>query len=70
MRGKPKARRGKSFLEWRSRQPEGAIMKASTFKEIEESAKEKGLSAARAAKSAGAAYWVAAKKKYKERKKK
>ena len=70
MRGKPKPRRGKGFLAWRSRQPEGAIMKPSTFEEIEKSAKEGGLSAERAAKAAGASYWQAAKKKYREAKKK
>ena len=62
--GKPKPRKGKGLLAWRSRQKPGAIMKPSTFGEIMRGG---GRSPAAVA---GAAYWQAAKKKYKERKKK
>jgi hypothetical protein len=69
MRGKPKPRKGKGMLAWRSRQKTGAIMKPSTFLSIKEGEMERGLNEKRATKAAGAAYWAAAKAKYKERKK-
>ena len=68
MRGKPKPRKGNDLLAWRSRQKTGAIMKPSTFEKIEEEEKKKGLSGERAEKAAGAAYWRAARKKYKQSK--
>lgn len=61
MRGKPKHRKGKDLLSWRSRQKKGAIMKPSTFDKI---AKE----SPGGEKAAGAAYWQAARKKYHEHK--
>jgi len=70
MRGIPKARKGKGMLAWRSRQKRGAIMKSSTFKHIAATATGKGgkpLSAERRQKIAGAAYWGAAKAKYRNR---
>ena len=45
-------------------------MKSSTFEKIKESEEARGLSEERATKAAGATYWRAARKKYKERKKK
>ena len=59
-----------SLLEWRARQREGAIMKPSTFEEIKAKAQAEGLSAKRAKKVAGKAYWTTARKKYREAKKK
>jgi hypothetical protein len=70
MRGRPKARRGKGLLAWRSRQKPGAIMKSSTFESIKQSEEARGLSEKRATEAAGASYWRAAKKKFKERQKK
>jgi hypothetical protein len=55
---------------WRREQKKGAIMKSSTFEKIKESEEARGLSEERATKAAGATYWRAARKKYKERKKK
>ena len=54
--------------KWRREQKKEAIMKSSTFESIKESEIEKGLSEERATKAAGAAYWAAARKKYRERK--
>lgn len=52
MRGKPKARKGKGLLAWRSRQKRGAIMKPSTFEKIKEKAKKRyGIGEERAEKS-------------------
>lgn len=45
-------------------------MKSSTFQDIKRSEEAKGLSEERATKAAGASYWRAARKKYKESKKK
>jgi hypothetical protein len=57
--GKPKPRKGSGMLAWRSRQKTGKIMKPSTFSKI--SKESPG-----GEKAAGAAYWKAAHKKYKE----
>ena len=46
------------ILEWRRRQKKGAIMKPSTFKKIARSLSKK---------AAGAAYWRAVRKKYRNR---
>ncbi len=67
MRGKPRPRRGKGMLAWRSRQKTGAVMKPSTFEAIERKAAASGATNPSAV--AGAAYWATAKKKFKERKK-
>ena len=64
MRGRPKARKGKGLLAWRSRQKRGAIMRPSTFKRIKRKAKAKG--ATNPTKVAGKAYWQTAKAKYRE----
>jgi len=64
MRGKPKPRKGKGMLAWRSRQEPGAIMKPSTFQGIEKKAPAGGATNPEAV--AGAAYWKTAKAKYKE----
>ncbi len=69
MRGKPEPRKGKGMLAWRSRQKPGAIMPASTFEGIVKEETPK-IGKERAEKAAGAAYWRAAKAKFKERKKK
>lgn len=58
MKGKPKPRAGKGFLAWRSRQKRGAIMKPSTFEEI------KSKDGRNPEAVAGAAYWKAARAKY------
>lgn len=63
-RGKPKPRKGKGMLAWRSRQKTGAIMKPSTFESIKRKAAASGASNPEAV--AGRAYWNAAKKKYKQ----
>jgi hypothetical protein len=68
MRGKPKARKGKGLLAWRSRQKRGAIMKPSTFAKIMRSAQ--AGRATNPIKVAGAAYWKTAKAKYRKRRKK
>lgn len=68
MRGRPKPRAGSDLKAWRSRQKPGAIMKPETFEGIKKSEMKKGLSEERAEKAAGAAYWNAAKAKYKGRK--
>lgn len=52
----------KSLLKWRKKQKRGAIMKPSTFKEIERKAAKSGASDPR--KVAGKAYWRAAEAKY------
>ena len=56
----PKSR---ALKEWRNKQKEGAIMKPSTFKEIEAKAKASGAS--NPEKVAGAAYWKTADAKFK-----
>lgn len=63
-RGKPKPRKGKGFLAWRSRQKPGAIMKPSTFERIKRSARARGADDPEAV--AGKAYWMAARAKYRE----
>jgi len=66
MRGRPKPKKGKGLLAWRSRQKRGAIMKPSTFEEIKEKAKKRyNIGEERAKKVAGKAYWRTAKKKFK-----
>jgi len=67
-RGTPKPRAGSGLNAWRSRQKKGAIMSPETFHEIEASETKKLGSAERGEKAAGAAYWNAAKAKYKARK--
>jgi len=70
MRGRPKARKGKGLLAWRSRQKPGAIMKPATFGRIARTAKgkgKKGLSAERRRKIAGSAYWKTARAKYRKK---
>ncbi len=57
-------------LAWRKGQKRGAIMKPSTFKDIEHKAMMEGMSKESAAKVAGRAYWNTEKKKYRDRKKK
>ena len=52
--------------QWRAKQKPGAIMKPSTFKDIEASAKARGATDPEAV--AGAAYWRTAKEKYKKAK--
>lgn len=66
--GRPNPRKGKGMLAWRSRQRRGAIMKPSTFESIKQSMEARGFGEERAAKAAGAAYWAAARKKYRGRK--
>ena len=63
MRGIPKPRKGGGLLAWRSRQKRGSIMKSSTFKKIEGSRKARS-----GKRMAGAAYWRAAKSKYRSAK--
>lgn len=59
------------ILNWRKKQPKGAIMKPSTFSAIERSAEKKyGIGKKRATKVAGAAYWATVKAKAKARRKK
>jgi len=53
--------------QWRRKQKRGAIMKPSTFAEIEAKSKAKGMSAKRAKKIAGKAYWRTAKAKYRKK---
>lgn len=62
---KPAGKIGKKELEWRRKQKRGAIMKPSTFSQIEKSAAhKKGVKNPEAV--AGAAYWNAEKAKYKK----
>jgi len=56
------AKTSEGLREWRNRQAPGAIMKPSTFKEIERSAARSGADDPEAV--AGAAYWATAKAKY------
>jgi len=58
----------KGLLEWRKKQPRGAIMQPETFAKIRRQALAKGLGEARAEKVAGKAYWTTAESKYKKRK--
>lgn len=68
-RGKPKPRKGKGLLAWRSRQKPGAIMRPSTFERIKGAAKrEYGLGEERAKKVAGKAYWTTVKAKFRKKK--
>ena len=63
-RGKPKPRKGKGLLAWRSRQKPGAIMKPSTFEKI----KRKARGAYKSPEAvAGATYWKTAKLKFKRK---
>lgn len=55
----------RKLLEWRAKQPEGAIMSSKTFDNIVKAAMKKGLSKIIATKIAGKAYWQAAKARYK-----
>jgi hypothetical protein len=55
-------------LAWRRKQKRGAIMKPSTFKEIERKAREAGYDDPKAV--AGAAYWRTVKAKYRKAKRK
>lgn len=66
MRGKPKPRRGKGMLAWRSRQEPGAIMRPAIFERIERRAEAAGARSPEAV--AGAAYWQTARAKYRQRK--
>ena len=59
MKGRPKPRKGKDELAWRSRQKPGAIMRPETFEKIAK--KSPG-----GEKAAGRAYWNAVKSKYHE----
>lgn len=68
-RGRPKRRKGKGLLAWRSRQKRGAIMKPATFKKIKKKAQRK-YGVKRAKKIAGSAYWKTAKAKYRRRRRK
>ena len=54
-----------TLLKWRRRQKPGAIMKPSTFEEIERKAEVAGMRNPEAV--AGASYWTTAKKKFRER---
>ena len=54
----------RKMLQWREKQARGAIMKPSTFKDIEQKAAASG--ATDPAAVAGAAYWNTAKAKYKK----
>lgn len=56
------------LLKWRKRQKPSRIMRPSTFQEIKEEAAKAGARDPEAV--AGAAYWAAAEKKFRERKKK
>lgn len=67
--GKPKPRRGKSMLAWRSRQKPGSIMSKETFEGIKKSAEKGGIGKERATKAAGAAYWKATRAKFGKRRK-
>lgn len=67
MRGKPKARKGKGLLAWRSRQKRGAIMKPSTFEEIKRKATAGGATNPEAV--AGHAYWHTVYAKFRKKKK-
>jgi len=62
---RPKPRQGGGMLAWRSRQKRGAIMKPSTFEEIEKKATAAGATNPKAV--AGAAYWKTAEAKFKKR---
>ena len=65
MRGKPKPRKGKGLLAWRSRQKTGAIMKPSTFEDIvQKCMTDYGYGRARCEEIAGSAYWKTARAKY------
>jgi len=66
-RGKPKPRKGKDMLAWRSRQKPGSIMKPSTFEKIKRSAAARGADDPEAV--AGAAYWRTVRAKYRKAKK-
>ncbi len=66
MRGKPKPRKGKDILSWRSRQKSGEIMTPETFEKIKRSAAARGYRNPEAV--AGAAYWKTVKAKYRESK--
>jgi len=61
-RGKPKPRKGKGMLAWRSRQKRGKIMRPSTFEAIKRKAAAAGATNPEAV--AGKAYWRTAKSKY------
>lgn len=61
------AKISKKLLKWRKRQKRGAIMKPSTFKEIEARAAASG--ATNPKDVAGHAYWATARKKFAKRKK-
>jgi hypothetical protein len=63
------AKQSKELLSWRKKQKRGGIMKPKTFDEIVAESEKKGLSADKARKVAGAAYWNAASAKYKKAKK-
>lgn len=65
-RGRPRRRKGKGILAWRSRQKRGAIMRPSTFKRIVRKNIRK-YGKRRARKIAGKAYWRTAKAKYRRR---
>jgi hypothetical protein len=56
----------KELLRWRRKQRRGAIMKKSTFLNIEHEAESRGLSKERATKESGAAYWRAAHSKFRK----
>jgi hypothetical protein len=56
------AKTSEGLREWRAKQSRGAIMKPSTFEEIEKKAKAAG--ATDPEKVAGAAYWKTARAKY------
>ncbi len=58
----------KGLLDWRKKQPEGAIMGSSTFKDIERKAAKSGATDPK--KVAGAAYWKTAEAKYRKSKSK
>jgi hypothetical protein len=59
-----KKKESKSLLKWREKQKEGAVMKPSTFKDIEAKARASGAKDPKAV--AGAAYWNTAESKYKQ----
>lgn len=60
----------KELLNWRKKQPTGAIMKPETFRQIEKEAEAKGIPKKNAVKVAGKAYWNTVKAKYQKRRSK
>ncbi len=60
------AKKSKELLKWRKKQPEGSIMRPSTFKKIEKKAEKSGADDPKAV--AGSAYWKTAEAKHRKAK--